>query len=125
MTPRFSRRSLLGGALGLLSISAIAAARVFREPRHWIMGPKFENHRMVNSSGRSICYYGQRSDGMMFMASNVIKEYNPPSALVDVYRKNCLHHINSYLDSECDCRVGFHCEKHKWLRVIEAQVFIE
>ncbi len=120
MSRGFKRRELFAGAIWAALATAIGPAPVKREPRLW---KKAEYHcvRPYNSD-ISICFYvGTRSDGVSFMVQQALSLLDACAITrrqnyIDTCIANARLELDSFLDSGCDCRIGYHCDLHSRFR---------
>lgn len=100
-----TRRSLIAGAFGVLCSRSILPALVHREARTWI-------HIKEYTTPECVGWYGLRSDGVLFyVASRIFSEEESLDSLL-----NSRTVMDTFLESECSCRLGYTCDFHGFFR---------
>ena len=107
---------IIGGCFAALATNAIPAAGAIREPRYWVSVRALPPVRHQAFPRMFLGWSAARNDGQFFSTTGSVPCVEDVEAR-KVIVADMSHHLrlmlNEFLD--CDCTVGYFCEKHKYL----------
>jgi hypothetical protein len=118
-----SRRNFLGGAIAALTLRILPSPLAAREPRTWVW---LDYDYMLSPRHLRIIvrWAGCRSDGTYFYVSEspFLQNTTDYSEHLEIHpeilqaKHDARIHLNSFLDSRCDCILGYCCSMHEYLK---------
>ena len=115
-----SRRLFIGGCFAAFSTNALTAGGLHKEPRSWTW-VKYRPTHMQNFTGIMSVMHAARSDGALFFTSGTVDTVEMTREIAPILRK----WLDTYLHSDCDCRPGYDCGRHKQARLDSAVAVYE
>lgn len=116
-----SRRGFLGGAVAALALRILPSPLAAREPRTWVW-LDFQVNFDPRATRIVARWAACRSDGVCFTTGGPVYledisvprgEFSPEVLAIKQQTRILL---NGFLDSRCDCRPGYWCQLHNYMK---------